>query len=82
MRVSASAVPAPPRDPLAELLAAEVASARWPGDSYRVVLYGDGSWGCPCPAFRYGSRADRLCRHTDHVRDALERIQALAFLLR
>ena len=46
-----------------------VASASNPSKSYGVTLYGDGSWWCECPAFKFQRLAVELrtCKHVKHV---------------
>lgn len=60
---------------------AEVASGREEGLSYTVRLYGDGRWECTCPGFRYGARADSLCRHVDQVKADRERLVTFAVIM-
>ena len=61
-------VPAPPRSaPLIDGGSWTVTSDTWPDVDYTVTRTPDGHWGCDCPGFRYGARADGLCKHVDRV---------------
>lgn len=59
----------------------DIPSSREEDLSYRVRLAGDGSWECSCPGFRYGARADRLCKHVDTVKAARERPVTFAVIM-
>jgi hypothetical protein len=82
VRVAVLGSPPEPHRPFYEVPATWlVPSASDPGTKYTVTRHGDGTWECSCPGFRYGSRADGLCRHVDQKRAECEYLLTLAAIM-